>query len=98
MTLSYKTRKRLSLLILLVGLPLYIAAAVFVVSLFERPSIFVELLIYIGLGCPLGVAVSRRFPWRRKGQIRTARAEPNRPHPGRRGRRLLGVCLRDQLL
>ena len=50
MTLSYKTRKRLSLLILLVGLPLYIAAAVFVVSLFERPSIFVELLVYIGLG------------------------------------------------
>lgn len=50
MTLSYKTRKTLSLLILLIGLPLYIAAAVFVVSLFERPSIFVELLVYIGLG------------------------------------------------
>ena len=50
MTLSYKTRKRLSLVVLLVGLPLYIAAAVFVVSLFERPSIFVELLVYIGLG------------------------------------------------
>lgn len=50
MALRYKTRKRLSLLILLVGLPLYIAAAVFVVSLFERPSVFVEFLVYIGLG------------------------------------------------
>ncbi len=50
MPLSYRTRKRLSLLILLVGLPLYIAAAVFVVSLFDRPSIWVELLVYVGLG------------------------------------------------
>ena len=36
MALSYKTRRRLSLLILLVGLPLYIAAAVFVVSQFDE--------------------------------------------------------------
>ena len=50
MALSYKSRKRLSLVVLLVGLPLYIAASVFVVSLFERPSILVELLVYIGLG------------------------------------------------
>lgn len=50
MALSYKTRKRLSVLILLVGLPLYIAAAWFLVSLFERPSILVELGIYIALG------------------------------------------------
>ena len=50
MALTYKARKRLALLILLVGLPLYIAAAAFVVSLFDRPSIFVELLVYIGLG------------------------------------------------
>lgn len=50
MALSYKTRKRLSLLVLLVGLPLYIAAAVFVVSLFERPSIWVEFAVYVGLG------------------------------------------------
>jgi hypothetical protein len=50
MALSYKTRRRLSLLILVFGLPAYIAAAWFLVSLFERPSIFVELLIYIVLG------------------------------------------------
>ena len=50
MALPYKTRRRLSLLILLVGLPLYIIVAVNVVGLFDRPPIWVELLIYIGLG------------------------------------------------
>jgi hypothetical protein len=50
MTLSYKTRKRLSLLILIVGVPLYIVVAVNLVGLFDRPSFLVELLIYVGLG------------------------------------------------
>lgn len=50
MALGYKTRRRLSLLILLVGLPLYIAAALYVVSLFERPSIWIELAVYVALG------------------------------------------------
>ena len=50
MALSYKTRRRLSLLILVVGLPLYIIVAVTVVSLIDRPSIWLELLIYVGLG------------------------------------------------
>ncbi|MEN9410493.1 MAG: hypothetical protein RL216_2467 [Pseudomonadota bacterium] len=50
MALPYKTRRRLSLLILLVGLPLYIAAALYVISLFERPSILVELVVYVVLG------------------------------------------------
>lgn len=50
MALSYKTRRRLSLLILLVGLPLYIAVALFVVSLFERPSLWVEFAVYVALG------------------------------------------------
>lgn len=50
MALSYKTRRRLSLLILVVGLPAYIAFAWWVVSLIERPSIWLELAIYIVLG------------------------------------------------
>ena len=50
MALSYKTRRRLSLLILLVGLPLYIIVAVNVVGLFDRPPIWLELLVYVGLG------------------------------------------------
>ncbi|WP_299045359.1 DUF2842 domain-containing protein [uncultured Tateyamaria sp.] len=50
MALRYKTRKRLSLLILIVALPLYIVAAVSLVGVFERPSFLVELVIYVGLG------------------------------------------------
>lgn len=50
MALSYRTRRRLSLLILVVGLPIYIVLAVNLVELFDRPPIYVELLVWIGLG------------------------------------------------
>ena len=50
MALAYKTRRRLALLILILGLPAYIIAAVTLVGLIERPSVLVELAIYIGLG------------------------------------------------
>ncbi|MBT6189500.1 MAG: DUF2842 domain-containing protein [Tateyamaria sp.] len=61
MALSYKTRKRFSLLILVIGVPLYIMAAVSLVSLFDRPSILVELLIYIGLGVVWAVPLKAVF-------------------------------------
>lgn len=48
--LSYKARKRWALVILLVGLPVYVVTAVNAVELFDRPSILVELLIFVGLG------------------------------------------------
>jgi uncharacterized membrane protein len=48
--LSYKARRRLSLLILLVGLPLYIVVALNVIALFDRPSILVEVFVYVSLG------------------------------------------------
>lgn len=51
---SYKTRRRLSLLILLVGLPLYIVVAVSVVNWLDarygRQPIWIEVLIYVALG------------------------------------------------
>lgn len=50
MALGYKTRRRLSLLVLLIGLPLYIVAAVTVVNWLDRPPIWMELLVYVGLG------------------------------------------------
>lgn len=50
MALSYKARRGLSLLILLVGLPAYIVVAVSVVSLMDRPPFWLELLVYLGLG------------------------------------------------
>ncbi|MCZ0962714.1 DUF2842 domain-containing protein [Paracoccus benzoatiresistens] len=52
--MNLKTRKRLSLLILVIGLPLYIVAAVTLVNWmdarFGRQSILVEVAIYVGLG------------------------------------------------
>ena len=50
MTIGYKNRRRISRILLLVGLPIYIIFAINLVALFERPSILVELLIYLGLG------------------------------------------------
>ena len=45
--MSYKLKQRLSLLILLVGLPVYIILIVNLISSFDRPNFVVELLIYL---------------------------------------------------
>jgi hypothetical protein len=70
MALSYKARRRWALVILLVGLPLYIMAAVSVVNLFERPSILVELAVYVALG--IVWALPFKFIFKGVGQ-----ADPN---------------------
>ena len=50
MPLSYRIRRRLSLLVLLVGLPLYVVAAITLVGWLDRPPFWLELLVYLGLG------------------------------------------------
>ena len=50
MALSYKMRRRLSLVVLLIGLPAYVVAAVSLVNWLDRPSIWLELAVYVGLG------------------------------------------------
>ena len=45
--MSYKLKRRLSLLILLVGLPVYIVLILNLISSFDRPNFVVELLIYL---------------------------------------------------
>jgi hypothetical protein len=50
MALGYKARKRWSLVLLLVGLPAYIVVAVLIMTALDRPPIWVELAIYVGLG------------------------------------------------
>lgn len=72
MSLSYKTRKRLSLLILLVGLPLYIVVAVNVVEMFGRPGFLVELIVWVALG--IVWALPLRAVFRGVGQ-----ADPDAP-------------------
>lgn len=61
MALGYKARKRLALLVLLLGLPVWIAVAVWLVSLFERPSLWLEFLIYVGLGILWALPLRRLF-------------------------------------
>ena len=48
--MSYKLKRRLSLFILIVGLPLYVILIVNLISSFDRPNFLVELLIYLFSG------------------------------------------------
>ena len=50
MPLNHKSRRRWSLILLLVGLPLYVVVAVTVLNWFDRPGLFLELGIYGVLG------------------------------------------------
>ncbi len=72
MPVSHKARRRLSLLILLVGLPLYIIVAVSVINAMDRPSILVELLVYVVLGVVW--ALPFKFIFKGIGQ-----ADPDKP-------------------
>ena len=66
MALSYRSRKRWALVILLVGLPVYVVAAVNLVAWFDRPSFLVELVVYVALGFVW--ALPFRFIFRGIGQ------------------------------
>ncbi|MEM1361540.1 MAG: DUF2842 domain-containing protein [Pseudomonadota bacterium] len=73
MALSYKARRRWSLVILLIGLPAYIVLAETLRAQFERPSFFLELAIYVSLG--ILWALPFKFIFRGIGQ-----ADPDAPH------------------
>ena len=79
MALSYKARRRWALVILLVGLPLYIVAAVNVIDLFDRPSILVELAVYVALGFLW--ALPFRFVFRGIGQADPDAQKPETEKP-----------------
>jgi len=76
MPLSYRARRRWSLVILLVGLPVYVVAAVTVVNWFDRPPLALEFVVYLALG--ILWALPFRFVFRGVG-----RADPD--DPGRDG-------------
>ena len=48
--MSHKARKRWSIFVLVVGLPIYILVAVGIMSSLERPHFLIEALIYLALG------------------------------------------------
>ena len=66
MALSYKARRRWSLVILLVGLPVYIVAAEPLRAQFDRPPLVLEFFIYVALG--IVWALPFRFIFRGVGQ------------------------------
>ena len=45
--MSYKLKRRLSLLVLVVGLPVYIILIVNLIASFDRPNFIVEIFIYL---------------------------------------------------
>jgi hypothetical protein len=77
--LSHKARKRWSLVILLVGLPLYIAVAVTVMNWLGRPPLWVELFVYVALGVVW--ALPFRLVFRGVGKADPADT-PEEPGPG----------------
>ncbi len=50
MKLRLRTRRRLAVVILIVWLPIYIVLAVTAINMFDRPSVIVELVTYVGVG------------------------------------------------
>lgn len=79
MPLSYKARRRWSLVILLIGLPAYIVAAVTLVNLIDRPPFLVELLIYVALG--IVWALPFKFIFRGVGRADPDAAPAAQPGP-----------------
>ncbi len=59
--MEYRTRRRLALFLLVVWMPLYVAAAVTVTGWFERPGIVLEVAIYAGLGILWALPFRRVF-------------------------------------
>lgn len=90
MPLSYKSRRRWSLAILVLGLPLYIVAAVTVMNWLGRPGLVVEFVVYLALG--ILWALPFRAVFRGIGQAdpdadrsRDAAGEERAPRGGDRG-------------
>ena len=59
--MTYKTRKRWSLVVLLLGLPVYIVVAATVVGLLDRPHFLVEAGVYLVLGVVWALPFKRLF-------------------------------------
>ncbi|EYD72092.1 hypothetical protein Rumeso_04862 [Rubellimicrobium mesophilum DSM 19309] len=78
MALSYRARRRWALVILLVGLPLYIVAAVTIMDVlrdrFGRPIWWLEILVFVALGIIWALPFRSVF----KG---VGRDDPDAPRP-----------------
>jgi hypothetical protein len=59
--MGWRWRRRLALLALVLGLPAYVIVAVNIVALFDRPGIWAELAVYVGLGVVWVLPLRRLF-------------------------------------
>ena len=66
MRLSWRARRRWSLVVLLVGLPVYVVAAVTILTALDHAPLAVELLVYVLLG--IAWALPLRFVFRGVGR------------------------------
>ena len=73
MNINYKNRRRISLILLLVGLPVYVILAINILAFFERPSILLEVIIYLSLG--IVWAVPFKFIFKGVGQADPEKSE-----------------------
>lgn len=79
MPLSWKARRRWSIFILVVAMPLYVVVVVNVLALFDRPPFWLELLVYILLGIVWVLPLKSVF----KG---VGQMPPDEPSDGRQDR------------
>ncbi|WP_116086644.1 DUF2842 domain-containing protein [Tropicimonas sp. IMCC34011] len=86
MALGHKTRKRLSLLILLIGLPAYVVVAVTILNALDRPSIWVELAVYVILGIVWALPFRAIFKGVGRHDPDDPNAPPEPPEPPKRRR------------
>lgn len=59
--MTHRRRKAIAILVLVLGLPGYVAVAWVVLSMMERPSFVVEVLVYVALGVVWALPLRRLF-------------------------------------
>ena len=74
--MSYRTRKLLCILVLVIGLPAYIALALVIIGWFDRPSVLVEFAVYAALGVLWALPLRTLF--RGMGRAGPGQEEPPR--------------------
>jgi hypothetical protein len=77
--MTYRTRKTVCAILLMLGLPLYVVAASSLVGLFERPHPLTELAIYVGLGILWTLPLRRLFLGIARPDPARGAAKPGRP-------------------
>jgi hypothetical protein len=75
--MGWRWRRRLAFLTLVLGLPAYVIVAVNIVALFDRPGIWTELAVYVGLGVVWVLPLRRLF-------LGIGRPDPDAEDRGRR--------------